>query len=118
KNVTTSLANYKELNPTSYLVNIGLATSDAQRLEAIITQKYTAFNMINGDEAWNDYRRTGYPVTQPNGTRYTNMASMASSSTAPDKLPTILKYPLNEYSYNPSNAKDLNVFTDKVFWAK
>lgn len=118
KNVTTSFNRYLELNPNSYLVNIDLATTDAQRLEAIITQKYIAFNMINGDEAWNDYRRTGYPVTNPNGTRYTNMASVASSSTAPDKLPTILKYPQNEYSYNPANVKDLNIFSDKVFWAK
>jgi len=118
KNVTTSFNKYLDLNGTSYLVNIDLATSAAQRLEAIITQKYIALNMIHGDEAWNDYRRTGYPVTNPAGTRYTNMASVASSSTAPDKLPTILKYPTNEYSYNPGNAKDLNVFTDKVFWAK
>lgn len=117
KNVNTSFNKYLEEN-TSYLVKIDQATSAAQRLEAIITQKYIALNMIHGDEAWNDYRRTGYPVTQPNGTRYTNMASVASSSTAPDKLPTILKYPQNEYSYNPGNVKDLNVFTDKVFWAK
>ncbi len=118
KNVNTSFANYKELNPTSYLVNIDLATTDAQRLEAIITQKYIAFNMIHGDEAWNDYRRTGYPVTIPRGTKYQDMASTASNATAPDRLPTILKYPQSEYDYNPDNVKDLNVFTDKLFWAK
>lgn len=118
KNVTTSFTNYKNLNNTSYLVNIDLATSVAQRLEAIITQKYIAFNMINGDEAWNDYRRTGYPVTVPRGTRYQDMASTASNSSAADRLPTILKYPQSEYDYNASNVKDLNVFTDKVFWAK
>jgi len=29
-----------------------------------------------------------------------------------------LKYPQSEYDYNPENVKDLNVFGDKVFWAK
>jgi hypothetical protein len=118
KNVTTAITNYKDLNSTSYLVLIEQATSAAQRLEAIITQKYIAFNMIHGDEAWNDYRRTGYPVTVPRGTKYQDMASAASNATGPDRLPTILKYPQSEYDYNPSNVKDMNVFTDKLFWAK
>jgi hypothetical protein len=118
KNVTSAITNYKDLNSTSYLVIISQATTVAQRLEAIITQKYISFNMIHGDEAWNDYRRTGYPVTVPRGTKYQDMASAASNATAPDRLPTILKYPQSEYDYNPGNVKDLNVFTDKLFWAK
>ena len=35
-----------------------------QKIAQIITQKYIAFTG-NGLEAWNDYRRTGYPVLQP-----------------------------------------------------
>jgi hypothetical protein len=39
-------ANYKTENSTNYLVNYALATTTAQRLEAIITQKYIALNFF------------------------------------------------------------------------
>lgn len=45
----------------SYLTANGTLTgTTAQQLEQIITQKYIA-STGNGLEAWNDYRRTGYP---------------------------------------------------------
>ncbi len=47
----------------SYLTTNGngdLTGTTAQQLEKIITQKYIA-STGNGLEAWNDYRRTGYP---------------------------------------------------------
>ncbi len=45
----------------SYLTANGTLTgTTAQQLEQIITQKYIALTG-NGLEAWNDYRRTGYP---------------------------------------------------------
>lgn len=45
----------------SYLTTNGTLTgTTAQQLEQIITQKYIA-STGNGLEAWNDYRRTGYP---------------------------------------------------------
>ncbi len=118
KNVETDFATYKTNNSSSHLVNFDLATTDAQKLEAIITQKYIAVNMINGDEGWNDYRRTGFPVTVPRGGRYYDIASTTSNATRPDRLPTILKYPQAEYDYNSKNVKDLNQFTDLLFWAK
>ncbi|HMR91287.1 MAG TPA: SusD/RagB family nutrient-binding outer membrane lipoprotein [Chitinophagaceae bacterium] len=118
KDVNGDVAAYLTNNALSYLVNFDLATTDAQKLEAIITQKYIALNMITADESWNDYRRTGYPVTTPGGGKYVDMASVTSNSTRPDRLPTILKYPQSEYDYNPENVKDLNQFSDKLFWAK
>src|SRR5579863_2917408 len=56
-------AAYQAANSTKYLANYSLAATPAQQLEAIITQKYIALNYINGEEAWSEYRRTGYPVS-------------------------------------------------------
>ncbi len=116
KNVAADVATYKTDNATSYLVNIALATTVEQRLEAIITQKYIAVNMINSDEGWNEYRRTGYPKTNPAGNGYTNIASNKSNSTRPDKLPTRILYPSSEQSYNSTNFKPVNQFSDLIFW--
>ncbi|HEV2354524.1 MAG TPA: SusD/RagB family nutrient-binding outer membrane lipoprotein, partial [Puia sp.] len=52
-------AAYEAANSGSYLVNFSLATTAAQQIEAIITQKYIANNYINGEESWSEYRRTG-----------------------------------------------------------
>ena len=45
---------------TAYIAANPLTGTTAQQLEQIITQKYIALTG-NGLEAWNDYRRTGYP---------------------------------------------------------
>jgi len=116
KNVATEVAGYKAENPDSYLVNIKKATTPAQRLEAIITQKWIAVNMINSEEGFNEFRRTGYPVTRANGDGYTNIASPLSTSTRADKLPSRILYPTSEQSYNAGNYKSINPFTDLIFW--
>ena len=88
-------------------------------------------NNIFGHEAWNEYRRTKYPVsvsppTYP-ATRYTSIVSLQSQSTAPDRLPTRIQYPQNEFIYNGENVKQqkgqaadggISVYLDKIFWAK
>ena len=117
--VDAFLTNYKTTeNPFSYLVNIDLASSDEERLEAIITQKYIAFNMIDGGEAWNEFRRTGYPKTTPRADKYNDMASTTSNATTANRLPTTLLYPQSEFSYNADHVRVLNHFGDKIFWAK
>jgi len=116
KNVTADVATYKTDNAESYLVNIALATTPAQRLEAIITQKYIAVNMVNSDEGWNEFRRTGYPVSSPTGDAYHNIASLLSTSTRADKLPSRILYPASEQSYNSGNFKVVNAFSDLIFW--
>ncbi len=118
KNVDADFASYKAANASSPLVNFALAGSFEQRLEAIITQKYIAFNQIVGEEAWNDYRRTNYPKTIAGAGRYADFASLTSQSPRPDKLPTIIKYPASEYSFNAENTKDVDHFKDLIFWAK
>ncbi|HMJ69908.1 MAG TPA: SusD/RagB family nutrient-binding outer membrane lipoprotein [Cyclobacteriaceae bacterium] len=102
----------------SYLTQFDLATSNAQRIEAIITQKYIALNMVNSHEGWNEYRRTGYPKLSglsPTGT----FASSASQSSRPDRLPARILYPTSEIQYNPGNVpQGINSFNTPIFWAK
>ncbi|MBS1640245.1 MAG: SusD/RagB family nutrient-binding outer membrane lipoprotein [Bacteroidetes bacterium] len=118
-NVATSVAAYQAANPTSYLVNYALAGTTAQKIEAIITQKYLAVNMINSNEGWNEYRRTGYPTIVPGSVNATlSFASTQSSATRADKLPTRLQYPISEFSYNAANVPNVNVLTDLIFWAQ
>jgi hypothetical protein len=119
-NPDTDAAAYIAANSTSPLVNFDLATSDPLKIEAIITQKYIALNMVNGDEAWNEYRRTHYPTIDntvgASGTA--TFASLQSNSTRPDRLPTRLLYPSSEGAYNPANVpKNISPFTSLIFWA-
>lgn len=119
-NPATAVAKYQSDNASSYLVNYNLAANDAQRLEAIITQKYIAVNFINSQEGWNEYRRTGYPTSASSTSDpYASFASTLSQSTRPDKLPTRILYPASEYSYNAANVPSgISPFSSLIFWAK
>lgn len=119
-NPTVDANDYIAANPNSSLVNFSLASTDAEKLEAIITQKYIALNMISGDQAWNDYRRTHYPtiVTSPSATNSQTFVSTLSLATRPDKLPSRIAYPTSEVSYNNANMpKSISVYTSLIFWA-
>lgn len=119
-NPTAAATQYMADNESSYLVNFSKATTEAQKIEAIITQKYIALNMVNSDEAWNEYRRTHYPViiSTPGATGTQTFASSVSESTRPDKLPTRILYPTSEGSYNSTNVpKGITPFTSTIFWA-
>ncbi|MDR0976608.1 MAG: SusD/RagB family nutrient-binding outer membrane lipoprotein [Prevotellaceae bacterium] len=74
-------------------------------LKQIITQKYLAYFMQFAQEAYYDYRRTGYPVLPINP--QTNM-----NSTAPDRIPVRYRYPTNEYNYN---RESLEAALDRQF---
>ena len=107
-------------NNNNYLVNFDLATTLDQKIEAIITQKYIALNMVNSDQAWNDYRRTHYPsiINNAGATGTQTFASSQSQATSIDKLPTRILYPTSEGSYNSANVpKGINQSTSKIFWA-
>jgi hypothetical protein len=93
-----------------------MAATDAERLEAIITQKYIAVNMINCDEGWNEFRRTGYPVTVPLGAAELDIASNKSNSTRTDRMITRVMYPSSEAAYNAANFKVINQYSDLIFW--
>ncbi len=67
--------------------------SNDRKLERIITQKWLAI-YPDGDEAWADYRRTGYPILFPVVVNYSN-----------GNIPTIpgirrMPYPQREYDSN------------------
>lgn len=87
------------------------AISDAQ-LQAIIVQKWAALDVYGAFEAFNDYRRTGYPNNIP--------LSIYPGANAPNQVTRIL-YPTVEYSTNAANVKaqgTINIFSSKIFWAK
>jgi hypothetical protein len=108
-------------NNTSYLADFSKAATTDQKIEAIVTQKYIALNMVNSDEAWNEYRRTHYPVlvntAGANGTQ--TFASTQSESTRPDRLPARIVYPASEGAYNSVNLpKNISPFSSLIFWAQ
>jgi hypothetical protein len=103
-------------NPTPYGYLVNLTGTAAQQLEAIITQKYLALNFIFGNEAWAEFRRTGYPRISGFAPE-TNFASPASTSTRADKLPVRLPYPDTEFQLNSQNVPTgLSNFTSPIFW--
>lgn len=88
-------------NPTLY----NLTGTNAQKLQQIITQKY--FSWIgNGIEAYNDYRRTGYPVLA---------LPLNAAGDNPTVIPTRLPYTPNELARNP-NAPNPRPKTDVKLW--
>lgn len=104
-------------NPANRLVNINLAAGNEQAREAIITQKYIAVNMIHSDEGYNEYRRTGYPVTSRNGAPHLDIASNKSTITErADGLPTRVMYPSSEASFNAGNYRNVDYRSERIFW--
>lgn len=103
-------------NPSSFasayfgqpLVNVGW-TSSPDKIQAIITQKYISLCFTNVEEAWTDYRRTGYPGDLP-------------LSTDPAALyPRVLRfiYPQSEYDSNKDNVDKegtVSPVSPKIFW--
>jgi hypothetical protein len=119
---------YKTANAGRYLADWPATATPAagdynldvqqRRIEAIITQKYIAMNVINCDEAFAEFRRTGYPrIVNGSSNPTLTFASLQSTSTSPDKLITRLPYPQVEYNLNQQNApQNVNIFTQKIFW--
>ncbi|PZR20297.1 MAG: SusD/RagB family nutrient-binding outer membrane lipoprotein [Flavobacterium psychrophilum] len=116
-NPTADAATYITNNADAR-VQFDLATTTPEKVEAIITQKYIALNMVHSHEGWNEYRRTGYP-TQSGNTAHSTFASFASQSSRADKLPSRIQYPTSEGQYNGGNLPTgISTFTSLIFWAK
>jgi hypothetical protein len=100
----TDIDNYFATNPN--VVTLSGSTEDQRK--QIITQKYIAW-IGNGIEAFNDYRRTGYPVLAlPNNPAGDN----------PNVIPARLPYTNTELSNN-TNAPNPRPLVDvKLWWAK
>jgi hypothetical protein len=100
----TEITTYFTLNP----LVVTLTGTTAQKLEQIIKQKYISW-IGNGIEAFDDYRRTGYPVLA---------LPLNAAGDNPNVVPTRLPYTPNELSRNP-NAPSPRPKTDvKLWWAK
>lgn len=90
---------------------LGWIGSDANKLEAIMTQKWIALTGVNPEQSYFDYTRTGFPVT-------------LSATTATNPKPNRLIYPLSEYVANANNVpaiSNADVFTKNQFtpfWAR
>jgi hypothetical protein len=81
----------------------------ANKIEAIMTQKWIALNGINGIEAFIEYNRTGYPDFP--------LPIIAEESQRPFRL----LYPASEYSNNSANVALQNqaisdAFNTPIFW--
>ncbi len=95
------ITTYFTTNPTV----VTLTGTPEQQRQQIITQKYMSW-IGNGIEAFNDYRRTGYPVL--------TLVNNAAGDN-PNVIPTRLPYTQTELSSNP-NAPSPRPKTDVKLW--
>lgn len=82
-------------------------TGSANKLEAIMTQKWIALTGINAMESFIDYNRTGFPATP--------LPIIAEQS----RLPYRLLYPASESSSNSANVPNQPAsaaFNNRLFW--
>jgi hypothetical protein len=91
--------------------NVSWPSDMTGQIQAILTQKWAALNGISNVEAWNDWRRTGYPVIKK---------SLSPTSTE-SHPPYRYYYPVEEPNYNPVAWKNaggatIDPFTSKIFW--
>jgi hypothetical protein len=88
-------------NSNSALSTITIKWDDnattAQKLERIITQKWIA-TYPDGQEAWSEFRRTGYPKVFP------NMVNYSSGKINTDTQIRRLPFPSTEYSSNATQV--------------
>lgn len=80
----------------------------ANPVERIISQKWLALNSISSAEAWNDYRRTGFP-------QIPNSLQAPSANARPQRL----MYPESEIQTNGSEVDkqgDDDILTGKIWW--
>ncbi|MEO8948432.1 MAG: SusD/RagB family nutrient-binding outer membrane lipoprotein [Mucilaginibacter sp.] len=102
-----------EAQKVSYLAQAGVLYNDANALKLINTQ-YWIECFTNGTEGWANFRRSGYPVLQPN--LYNN------NLTAAGGFVKRMAYPSAEASQNPDNYLAAKAsmggddLTQHIFW--
>lgn len=93
-----------------FLVNWDLMNSDDEKLEAIMTQKWLGYYLIDPLEAWSEIRRTDYPSW---------LHASWQWSLAENKMPARVLYPESEKKLNNANFKaneKTDVMNDLIFW--
>lgn len=97
------------------------ADDAATALERIITQKWIAIFPL-GNEAWSEYRRTGYPHLMP----VPDSGNMSGGTVTSRWGARRLQYPTEEYNENRANVtaavagelKGTDTFGSRVWWDK
>lgn len=93
-----------------YMVNWDLLENDDKKLEAIMTQKWLGYYLIDPLEAWSEIRRTDYPSW---------LHASWQWSLGEDKMPARILYPQTEKMLNADNfAKNekKDIMNDLIFW--
>jgi len=111
--ITASFAATGAGDPTTYIntAPAGLRALTAavtvnDKVKAIITQKYFAMCGFQGFEAWNEWRRTGYP---------TFFVPSAGSIIAAGQKPLRMRYPNSEATSNLNYPGTIPIYTP-VWW--
>jgi hypothetical protein len=96
--------NYFTTNPS--VVTLSGTTDD--KVKQIITEKYIAW-VGNGIEAYNDFRRTGYPPLS---------LALNVAGDDPNTIPKRFPYILSEGQRNPNQPNPRPRTNEKVWWGK
>lgn len=110
-----ALVEITEQEISDYLQEPAILFSPGSALQQIITQKWLA-NINQGFEAYNDYRRTGFPVLNP----IPNSDGLSETGSA--AVPRRLRYPAEEQSLNRVNYNQAvqqqgpDAMTTRIWW--
>ncbi len=114
--ITASFAAVGASGATTYYSQPGIVNvnwdASTDKIQAIVTQKYISLIGYGNLEAYNEIRRTGYPVGVP-----VSIDPKRAGNTNPSRV----FYPTSEYKQNAANVGKegtINIFTSKIFWAK
>lgn len=106
--------------PTQITIKWDESATTEEKQERIIIQKWIA-NWRNGNEAWADFRRTGYPKLFPATSDGNRSGGIVDSERSARRMP----YPASEHTGNTKNVQEAiskylngpdNMATD-VWWA-
>ena len=75
--------------------------SDEAKINKIATEFWVSAFLFDADEAWNNWKRTGYPDLTPNPTTL----DPTVGSDSPGRIPRKLPYPQEEFVTNGANVR-------------
>lgn len=90
-----------------YTSDVALKLTVGSELKEIITQKWIALYEAESIEAYNDYRRTNFPTMK-------NPNNLTLTGGFVNRFP----YGLSDVSSNGVNVPVVDIYLDKLFWAK
>lgn len=105
-NTTLEADTYIATAPAAIAFTTAVTVED--KVKAIITQKYFAMCGFQGFEAWNEWRRTGYP---------TFFVQSVASTIGTGRAPLRMVYPSTEATSNSNYPGTKTIYTP-VWWGK